>query len=154
MSKRETLNANVEDYVFRSQAGEPVRLSELFGDQSTLVLVHNMGSQCPHCTQWADDFNRFVPELTGRTAFAVESGDEPAVQRDYHRARAWTFKMVSSQGTAFKADMGFLDKEGRPIGGVSVFTKIGGGLTRVRREASTPSDEAGTAAYFLGLLQD
>jgi predicted dithiol-disulfide oxidoreductase (DUF899 family) len=154
MSPSQSINDSIPDYVFKSQAQEPVRLSELFGDQETLVMVHNMGSHCPFCTDWADDFNRIVPELTDRVAFVVESADDPAVQRGYHASRGWNFNMVSSQGIPFKADMGFVDGQNKPIGGVSVFKRKAGGIIRTRRDAPTPADDSSSLGYFLGLLAD
>jgi predicted dithiol-disulfide oxidoreductase (DUF899 family) len=152
MTPAEAMNNPVADYVFMSQAGEPVRLSDLLGDREALVMVHNMGSHCPFCTEWADDFNRIVPELTDRMAFVVESADDPVVQRDYHAARGWTFNMVSSQGTPFKKDMGFMDAQHRPIGGVSVFKRQAGKIVRARRDAPTPADDSSSVGYFFGLL--
>ena len=36
----------VEDYAFKRAGGGTVRLSELFGDKDTLIVVHNMGAGC------------------------------------------------------------------------------------------------------------
>jgi predicted dithiol-disulfide oxidoreductase (DUF899 family) len=146
------MNNIVADYVFMGQTGDPIRLSELFGERETLVMIHNMGSHCPYCTEWADDLNRIVPALSERMAFVVESPDAPRIQAQQSRARAWTFRMVSSQGTFFKADMGFVDADNRPFGGVSVFKRQAERLIRVQRDAPTPSDDSSSEDYFIGLL--
>jgi hypothetical protein len=33
----------VEDYVFRTHGGKPLRLSQAFGKHDDLVVIHNMG---------------------------------------------------------------------------------------------------------------
>src|SRR5882724_10529079 len=71
----------VQDYVFKDQAGKPVRLAQLFGAKKELILVHNMGTHCRYCTLWADGFTGLVKHLENRAAFAVESADTPARQK-------------------------------------------------------------------------
>ena len=43
----------VENYAFQTLTGE-VTLMDLFAHRAQLLLIHNMGSQCPFCTSWAD----------------------------------------------------------------------------------------------------
>ena len=43
----------VKDYELKGPEGS-VRLSEMFADKTDLILIHNMGSECPYCTMWAD----------------------------------------------------------------------------------------------------
>jgi predicted dithiol-disulfide oxidoreductase (DUF899 family) len=150
--RRAAIAVEVQDYAFRDQAGRPVRLSRLFGKKSELILVHNMGMQCRHCTLWADGFTGLVPHLEDRAAFAVESGDPPAQQGAFYRSRGWNFRMVSSVGSPFKRDLGFADADGDPLPGVTVFVKKKGKLYRTAQERFGPGDGYCALWHFLDLL--
>jgi predicted dithiol-disulfide oxidoreductase (DUF899 family) len=63
--KREAGREKVVDYKLRSAIGA-VRLSQLFGTHSNLLVVHNMGQSCRYCTMWADGFNGIYPYLANR----------------------------------------------------------------------------------------
>src|SRR6266498_3060454 len=76
----------VKEYEFR-RAGGTVKLSELFGHQDTLIVVHNMGASCPYCTLWADGFNGLLPHIENRAAFAVASPDDPQAQEKFKASR-------------------------------------------------------------------
>src|SRR3954452_17194692 len=97
----------VQDYSFKDSLGKTVRLSDLFGDKKELIVVHNMGTGCPYCTLWADGFNGLLSHLESRAAFVVSSPDDPVTQRRFANDRGWKFRMVSTQGTTFRKDMGY-----------------------------------------------
>src|SRR5258708_35552869 len=78
----------VQDYEFAVPEGT-IRLSSLFGDQQTLLVVHNMGISCAYCMLWADGFSGVYPHLRNRAAFAVSSPDEPERQRQCAGGRPW-----------------------------------------------------------------
>ncbi|MBI3558208.1 MAG: DUF899 family protein [Deltaproteobacteria bacterium] len=129
------------DYDLVSRGGRTVKLSQLFGKKKELILVHNMGTGCPYCTMWADGFNGLLPHLEDRAAFAVESPDRPATQKEFAARRKWNFTMVSSQGTGFRKKSGFQTREGSPMPGVSVFVKKAGGrIFRVSSSYFGPGD--------------
>lgn len=67
----------ISDYVLKRSTGEAVTLSDLFGDQDDLLLIHNMGAGCVYCTMWADGFVSSQPHLESRAAFVVVSPDKP-----------------------------------------------------------------------------
>ena len=46
----------VRNYSFKTLNG-PVTLLDLFGQQDTLLVIHNMGQGCRYCTLWADGLN-------------------------------------------------------------------------------------------------
>ncbi len=96
----------VEDYELQGREGG-VRLSEMFGDKSDLILVHNMGSECPYCTMWADGFNGALRHLQDRAAFVAVSPNSVDVQQAVREKRGWQFEMYSAEGTTFIKDMGF-----------------------------------------------
>ena len=96
----------VEDYELQGREGG-VRLSEMFGDKPDLILIHNMGSECPYCTMWADGFNGTLRHLQDRAAFVAVSPNSVEVQQAVREKRGWQFEMYSAEGTTFIKDMGF-----------------------------------------------
>jgi len=61
----------VEDFALRDLDGSERRLSELFGEKDDLIVVHNMGRGCNHCTLWADGFNGLADHLADRASFVL-----------------------------------------------------------------------------------
>ena len=112
----------VADYEFQSLERN-VKLSELFGNQDDLMVVHNMGTSCPACTLWADGYNGVHQHVVTRSAFVVSSPDAPDVQRAFAQNRGWKFRMVSHRGTTFADDMGYRSDKGRWLPGISVFRR-------------------------------
>ena len=101
----------VADYELANSRGT-VRLSELVGAKTDLILIHNMGTACPNCTLWADGLNGIYHHLGDRAALVVSSPDPPEVQQRFAASRGWKFPMVSHQGTSFASDMGYRSKDG------------------------------------------
>jgi len=136
---------SVENYALRRSTGELVTLSELFGTQDDLILIHNMGKGCVYCTLWADGFIGFYPHLANRAAFVVASPDPPVVQKAFADSRGWTFPMVSMEGTTMNQDLGFYTAEGEHPGnwpGVSTFRKLPDGtIVRVNKAIFGPGDD-------------
>lgn len=143
----------VEDYTFTSPRG-PVRLSQLFGPRRDLIVIHNMGSGCPHCTLWADGYNGLYPHLASRAAFVVTSPDPPAVQQRFARSRGWRFPMVSHQGSTFAADMGYRSHEGHWRPGVSAFRRTRDGIVRLSDTGLQPGDDFCPAWHFFDLFPE
>ena len=143
----------VGDYTFVSTRG-PVRLSQLFGGKRDLIVIHNMGTGCPHCTLWADGYNGLYPHLATRAAFVVTSPDSPAVQQRFARSRGWRFPMVSHQSSTFAADMGYRSREGRWRPGLSAFRRTRDGIVRLSDTGFSPGDDFCPAWHFLDLFPD
>ncbi len=142
----------VSDYTFSTPAGS-VKLSELFGKHTDLMVIHNMGRSCPACTLWADGYNGIHAHVTSRTAFVVTSPDAPDVQQAFAASRGWKFPMVSHQGTSFAADMGYaIDKRWRP--GISVFQRRGNAIVRMSDAHLGPGDDFCTLYHLFDLLPD
>lgn len=89
-----TTTQEIADYDFMTPGGQ-VHLSALFGGYEDLIVVHNMGSSCAHCTLWADGYNGIHQHVITRAAFVVSSPDSPAVQQKFAEERGWKFRMVS-----------------------------------------------------------
>jgi predicted dithiol-disulfide oxidoreductase (DUF899 family) len=153
--RRRRPRERVKDYELADWEGGRVRLSGLFGGRDRLILVHNMGKDCPFCTMWADGFVGYLPHLESRAAFVVTSPDEPRAQRELAESRGWTFPMLSAHGTSFVDDMGFLDPREGLMPGVSVFTKEpDGSIWRVARAEFGPGDDFCPVWHFFDLLPE
>lgn len=142
----------VEDYKLETTKG-PVRLSGLFGDNDTLIVIHNMGASCPYCTLWADGFNGVAEHLADRAAFVVISPDAPDKQKQFADSRGWRFRMASHQGTSFAEDMGYKGESGW-LPGVSVFKKQDGGIVRVSDTALGPGDDFCAVWHLFDLIPE
>ena len=153
---KEIAGEQVQDYELKDWSGSTIRLSEMFGDKSELMLIHNMGRSCPYCTLWADGFNGVTGHLNNRLAFGVVSPNSPEVQKEFAESRGWTFTMYSAEGSTFTRDLGYeIDHEGQPyqLPGVSVFTKDADGtITRVSRDFFGPGDPYSAIWHLLDLL--
>jgi predicted dithiol-disulfide oxidoreductase (DUF899 family) len=151
--RRQRPREEIGDYQLLDSEGREARLSSLFGDQSSLILVHNMGRNCSYCTMWADGFNGLLPHLESRAAFALTSPDKPEAQREIVQSRGWNFPVYSTAGTSFIADMGFDDEKEGLMPGVSVFTKeTNGKMYRVSRAEFGPGDNFCAVWHFFDLL--
>ncbi len=148
----------VEDYELRGREGS-VRLSEMFGDKQDLILMHNMGSECPYCTMWADEFQGVLRHLQDRAGFVVVSPNSVDVQQALRKKRGWTFEMYSAEGTSFIRDMGFesdgVSYNSNAMPGVSTFRKnADGSIDRVARDFFGPGDLYCGAWHLFDLLSD
>ncbi len=142
----------VDDYELSNSEGS-MRLSELFGQQDTLFVVHNMGTSCSYCTLWADGLNGVLGHLENRAAFVLSSPDSPRVQQEFARKRGWNFQMISHQGTNFAADMGYANDDGfHP--GVSVFRRDGENIIRVSDTAFGPGDDFCLVWHLFDLIPE
>ena len=146
----------VEDFEFSTVDG-PVRLSALFGDHDSLIMIHNMGAACVYCTLWADGFNGILDHLENRAAFVVSSPDAPGAQQRFKESRGWRFQMVSHANTSFAAEMGYHTSAGDHPGwqpGVSVFKKDGSRIVRVSNANLGPGDDFCAAWHLFDLLPE
>lgn len=141
----------VKDYQFVRSTGEPVKLSQLFGDKEYLFIVHNMGANCVYCTLWADGFNGVNTHLQNRAAFIVSTPDEPAKQAKFASQRGWSFPMVSHHGTTFAKDMGY-SNDGKFFPGVSVFTRKGDQIVRLSDDGFGPGDDYAGIWHLFDLI--
>jgi predicted dithiol-disulfide oxidoreductase (DUF899 family) len=141
----------VPDYVFANADGA-VRLSELFTDKPDLIVIHNMGASCRHCTLWADGFNGIYDHLASRAPFVVSSPDAPDTQAKFATSRGWRFPMVSHRGTTFATDMGYGSADGGWLPGVSVFRREGSRILRVADSRFAPGDDFCSLWHIFDLL--
>lgn len=143
----------VRDYVFATPGGN-LRLVDLFGGRSDLIVIHNMGSSCPYCTLWADGFNGVYGHLENRAAFVVSSPDPPEVQQRFADGRGWRFPIVSHRDTSFAADMGYRASDGDFLPGVSIFKRDGDRVLRVSDAGFSPGDDFCALWHIFAMLPD
>lgn len=143
------------DHRLLDRDGAEVKLSSLFGDRDDLMVVHNMGAQCPYCTLWADGFNGVLDHIESRTAFAVVSPDPPEEQRAFAESRGWRFRMCSAHGLPFTRDAGFETENGSPIPGVTTFKRDADGrILKVQSAFFGPHDDFCAVWHLFDLLAD
>ncbi len=140
-ARRQRTPEPVRNYTLTDTFGAPIRLAQLFGAKNELLVIHNMGVKCSHCTLWADGFNGVLKHLENRVAVVLESPDDPRVQRKFAADRGWLFRMVSSRGTSLRKDLGYADAKNNPWPGLSVLTRTKDGkITRVSHSGLGPGD--------------
>lgn len=125
-----------KDYVFEGPQGK-VRLADLFGKKSQLVVYHFMfgpeqETGCPSCSLLADNFDRSAVHLAARDVAFVAVSRAPLKKLQAFKKRlGWSFDWVSSLGSDFNFDFEVSTKEATEFGtespGVNVFVKDGKG---------------------------
>jgi predicted dithiol-disulfide oxidoreductase (DUF899 family) len=97
-----------KSYVFEGPNGKE-NLSDLFDGRSQLVVYHFMfapdwDAGCPHCSHWADNFDRVIVHLNQRDVTMIAVSRAPHNKLViYERRMGWSFKWVSS----FESDFNF-----------------------------------------------
>ncbi|MEM9059358.1 MAG: thioredoxin family protein [Pseudomonadota bacterium] len=98
-----------KDYRFRTSAGEK-SLSDLFGDQSQLIVIHFMMGPdweegCPSCSFWSDTYSGLEVHLAHRDAAFVAVANTSLEKIAAYRSRmGWSFDWASSLGSEFNRD--------------------------------------------------
>ena len=139
----------VPNYPFATSNGQTT-LRDLFGEQSKLLLIHNMGQGCRYCTLWADGFNGLLPHLESALAVVLVSKDAPDVQRRFANSRGWRFRLASHGGGAYIQEQGvFGEAENYP--GAVVYERDGDTILRKNACVFGPGDLYCALWPFLGM---
>jgi predicted dithiol-disulfide oxidoreductase (DUF899 family) len=99
-----------KDYVFEGPRGSET-LVDLFDGRSQLIVYHFMfepeaDAGCPHCSFWADSFDRNVAHLAAHGTTLVAVSRAPfAKLESYRRRMGWSFHWSSSGDSDFNADL-------------------------------------------------
>jgi len=145
-------------YVFTEGENTPVSLSELFGTQDDLIVIHNMGRSCNYCSLWADGLNGVLDHLSSRTSVVLMNADSAEEQRSIATNRGWKFRMIRDTECAFTDAMGFrTDHEGKKYlqPGYSVFHRNDdGSITRTGYDAFGPGDVYMGVFHMFDMLAD
>jgi predicted dithiol-disulfide oxidoreductase (DUF899 family) len=105
-----------EDYRFDTEEGTKT-LAELFDGRSQLIVYHFMfgptyEAGCPVCSSIADTLTPQVPHLKARdTTLLLASRGPLAKLVGYRERMGWGIDWVSSGGSDFNRDLGFLHTE-------------------------------------------
>jgi predicted dithiol-disulfide oxidoreductase (DUF899 family) len=105
-----------EEYGFETEEGTKT-LAELFDGSSQLMIYHFMfgppyEAGCPVCSSIADTLAPQVPHLKARDATLLLASRAPLAKLLAFRERmGWDIEWVSSGGTDFNRDLGFLHTE-------------------------------------------
>ncbi|GAC1460332.1 MAG: DUF899 domain-containing protein [Steroidobacteraceae bacterium] len=98
-----------KSYVFEGSDGRQT-LPELFGGRSQLIIYHFMfhpdwDAGCPHCSRWADSFDRAIVHLNHRDVTMAAVSRAPYAQlAAYQKRMGWSFRWLSSFGSDFNFD--------------------------------------------------
>ena len=129
------------DYVFEegladpsdpAQVVRPVRLSELFGDKSTLVLYSYMygpdaKAPCPLCTSFLDGLDAQAHHIRQSVALAVTAKSPILRIRELARGRGWKrLRLVSSAHTTYQREYHGEDDAGDQWPMMNVFVRSAG----------------------------
>ncbi len=105
-----------KDYRFETKDGEKA-LADLFDGRSQLMVYHFMfgppyTAGCPVCTSIADTLNPQVPHLKARDTTLLLASRAPLERLLAYRDRmGWDIDWVSSGGSDFNRDIGFMHTE-------------------------------------------
>jgi len=142
----------IQDYQLKDLQGNTLNFSDLFGEHDELLLIHNMGPDCPYCTLWADGFRMMKPYFESRCAFVLETDIPPEELKSFSEKRNWDFQVVSSNGSTLKKDMGYQNDE-MNLPGVSSFFKRDGEIFRHATAPFGPGDDFCPTWHFWSLLK-
>ena len=147
--RRTSAREEVRNYTFATFAGE-TSLLDLFGDNDTLLAIHNMGQGCRYCTLWADGFNGFLPHLESAMAVVLVSKDPPEVQRRFANERGWRFRLASHGGGDYISEQTVVaDSDNMP--GAVVYERDGDKIYRKNACVFGPGDLYCSMWSLLGL---
>jgi len=105
-----------KDYRFETEDGTKT-LADLFGGRSQLLVYHFMfgpawKAGCPVCSSIADTLNPQVVHLKARDATLLLASRAPLEKLLAYKERmGWAIDWVSSGGSDFNRDLGFLHTE-------------------------------------------
>jgi predicted dithiol-disulfide oxidoreductase (DUF899 family) len=126
-----------KDYHFQTEEGTKT-LADLFADRSQLLVYHFMfgpsyEAGCPVCSSIADTLAPQVPHLEARdTTLLLASRGPLAKLLAYRKRMGWGIDWVSSGGSDFNRDLGFLytEEELKPFleGGIPSTVELYAGM--------------------------
>ena len=131
-------HTEVADYSFATLQGDTT-LKQLFGTQSRLMVIHNMGQACRYCTLWADGINGLLPHLEAAMSVVLVSKDDPETQRRFANSRGWRFRLASHGAGTYIREQSVLSGQQNMPGAV-VYTLVDGQIRRRGSGVFGPGD--------------
>jgi predicted dithiol-disulfide oxidoreductase (DUF899 family) len=105
-----------KDYRFETEQGTK-SLADLFDGRSQLMVYHFMfgpsyEAGCPVCSSIADTLAAQVPHLKARDTTLILASRGPLAKLiSYKERMGWDIEWVSSEGSEFNRDLGFMQTE-------------------------------------------
>lgn len=129
-----------EDYLFEEGGASlddtkivrKVKLSELFGDKSTLLAYGfmygpNAAKACPMCTSMLDGLNGNALHIAEHASLVVIAKSPIARIRAHARERGWNrLRLLSSTGNSYNRDYHTETADGSQVPGLNVFVRRDG----------------------------
>jgi predicted dithiol-disulfide oxidoreductase (DUF899 family) len=125
-------------------------LLDFFGKNDKLLVIHNMGEGCRHCTLWADGINAFLPHLESALSVILVSKDDIFTQRKFSNDRGWNFRIASHGGGDYISEQTVL-KEYDNMPGAVVYEREGAKIFRKNDCVFGPGDIYCSMYSLLGL---
>lgn len=148
--RKETTGTEVNDYTFETDQGS-IELSQLFGQNDKLLVIHNMGQGCRYCTLWGDGISAFLPHLESAMSVVVVSKDTPEQQRLFANSRGWRMRMASHGGGAYMKEQVAVEGMGTNVPGAAVYEKRDSKIVRTNSSLFGPNDLYCPVWHFLGM---
>ncbi len=123
-----------EDYVFQNLSGVDTKLSELFSDKSSDLLIYSFmfepgGNACPVCTSFMDSLDGGVRHIKQNYNFAVTAKASAAELKAWAETRNWSnLALLSSGKTNYNIDYKAEDDEQRQLMMLNAFRKSADGI--------------------------
>ena len=123
-----------QDYVFQNLSGEDTKLSELFSDKSSDLLIYSFmfepgGNACPVCTSFMDSLDGGVRHIKQNYNFAVTAKASAAELKAWAETRNWSnLALLSSGNTTYNFDYKAEDDEQRQLMMLNAFRKSADGI--------------------------
>ncbi len=127
------LGGEVADYPFEGADG-PVRLSELFGGHSTLIVYSymygpNMDQPCPMCSAYADSLNGQLKHINQRASLVLTAQRPYADIAALASEQGWgDITFVSGAGNTYAQDYKGEMPDGSQVPMCNVFVKTDEGI--------------------------
>ncbi len=124
-----------EDYRFQSLSGEELKLSDLFSEKSSDLLIYSFmykpGSKaCPVCTSILDGLNGSAPHINQSINFVVVAKASVEELKAWAESRGWSNLILLSSGkTTYNHDYNAEDEQGRQLMKMNVFHKSNEGIS-------------------------
>jgi predicted dithiol-disulfide oxidoreductase (DUF899 family) len=119
--------------VTRDDSVRAVKLSELFGEGQTSVVIYsfmygpNMKQACSSCTSILDSLDRVAPHATQRIGLAVVAKSPIERVTAFARERNWTnLRLLSSANNMYNRDYHAETLKGEQLPALNVFVKRDG----------------------------
>ena len=138
---------SIDDYEFTDVAsGEPVRLSELFGNTNSLIVYNMMfapgdDAPCPMCTMWVDGYDGVMRQLSETATMVVASRAPIEKLRALRDSRGWSRLRLVSSPEEYARTIGSENEDGTQNPIMTIYRSDADGLSLWYRVSAEMQDE-------------